>query len=744
MSLNFYINLVRRWLWLLVLAPLVAGVTTYWVNRQEPSLYQASARLVIGPGIDSPNPSTNDLRAGGQLMHTYAQVATTRPFLQAISDSQGLNLDPDKLVSEITVTPNDDAQILTIRVQDRDPVQATTIANAVAGALIRLSPFSAGGSGALVRDQMRAQAAKLQSDIDSIEARIKQLEADYEAAAAASQAPIPADLMQKVDAINALLDTLEADLLRTNDLTRQRLILDVIAFERSRLADLQNNDAQVRVVRDTLSQLVQERTRLDNAHQTLALLQDSLQSTSTNQVKLLEPAATGRALPSQIQLKILMGSAAGFIVAMILATAAEYFDDLIRTAEDLTQAAGVPVLGTVSKHTAWLGRHRKRLVVRAMPTSRVAEGYRLLSTKLLLSNPNAPASRSVLISSVQGEDNTSEIAANVAATLAQTGARVILVDANLRRPIIAQLFDIGQGRGLTDALANPSEPPELVTFDWAPRLSVLPGDPAPSDAFELLASPRMVNLIGRLKGQTDILIIAAAPLLAHADSLILASHVDSVLFVARKGVIRRKVINHAMEHLRSLGAHVVGIVFNDSRRTPVHVARHPQTHHPVSRSSGDALAIWRSLGARMMSAVRSVQGLKVFRVRMLGKFRRNGRYTAGLGVSSEPVTIVTADNGSGDQDAMAHQPANPNADHPTAEDASFVTADNGSGDQDTMAHQPANSNADHPTAEDASLAETVVSVPTTEGEMSGDSSLTRPADDTAGAQSAATASLSTR
>ncbi len=720
MTLNFYINVVRRWLWLLVLAPLVAGATTYWVNRQEPSLYQASARLVIGPGIDSSNPTLNDLRTAGQLMHTYAEVATTRPFLQSISDSLGVSIDPDKLVSEITVTPNDNAQILTIRVQDRDPAQAAAIANAVADALVRLSPFSVGGSGAEIRDQMRAQAAKLQSDIDSMEARITQLEAEYQAAVAASQAPIPADIKQKVDAINALLDTLEADLLNARDLTRQRLILDVIVFERSRLADLQNNDAQLRVVRDTLSQLAQERTRWDNAHQTLALLQGSLQTTSTNQVKLLEPAAAGTALPSQIQLKMLMGSAAGFIVALTLVLAVEYFDDMIRTAEDLAQATGVPVLGTISKHIAWLGLRRRRLVVRAMPTSRVAEGYRLLSTKLLLSNPNAPASRSVLISSAQGEDNTSEIAANVAATLAQTGARVILVDANLRRPVIAQLFDIADGRRLTDALANPSEPPELVTFDWAPGLSVLPGDSVPSNAFELLASPRMVNLIQQLKGQTDILIIAAAPLLAHADSLILASHVDGVLFVARKGVIRRKVINNAMEHLRSLGAHVVGIVFNDSRRTPVRVARRRQAGHPVSRSSGDALAIWRSLGAQMRSA--------------------NGRYPVGQGVASETVTIVSAAaNGSGDKAAMAHQPANPDAYYPTAEDASspetvtpetvtlVSAAANGSNGEAAMAHQPANPNSHHPVTEDVSSQETVTPVPTAEGETNADSPLSRPA-----------------
>src|SRR5574341_870955 len=212
MSLNFYFNLVRRWLWLLVLAPLVAGVTIYWVNHQAPSLYVASARLVIGPGIASSNPSMNDLRAGGQLMHTYAEVATTRPFLQSISDSLGLNMDPDTLGREITVIPNDDAQVLTVRVQDRDAGQAATLANAVANALVRLSPSTAGGSGAQVRDQMRDQAVKLQSDIDNMQARIKDLEAEYEAAIVASQAPVPADVLKKIDTVKALLDQLEADL----------------------------------------------------------------------------------------------------------------------------------------------------------------------------------------------------------------------------------------------------------------------------------------------------------------------------------------------------------------------------------------------------------------------------------------------------------------------------------------------------------------------------------------------------
>jgi capsular exopolysaccharide synthesis family protein len=472
-----------------------------------------------------------------------------------------------------------------------------------------------------------------------------------------------------------------------------------------------------------------------------------------------------------------------------------------------------------------------------MPTSRVAEAYRLLSTKLLFSNPNTPALHSILISSAQGEDNTSEIAANMAVTLAQTGTRVILVDADLRRPAIAQLFDIADGRSLTDVLAKPSEPTELTTFDWAPGLSVLPGDPVPSNAFELLASPRMVTLIEQLKGQADILIIAAAPLLSHADSLILASHVDGVLFVARKGLIRRKMINNAMEHLRSLGAHVVGIVFNDSHRAPVHVALGRQAGDLVSRSSGDTLAIGRPLGPQMKS-------------------RRNGRHTAGQDVSSETVALasvpdrdraalelldaisrefavqldlrdllprvlrltleaVGASSGSimvldekgeviegvvayaGEvhrEDApnltdtvarglagwvITHRQAAliPNTrDDPRWLSRSWADSDSTSRSAIsvpllscdrvmgvlTLGHpQPGlftegdlslltavsthiSFNADQPTAEDVSFPETVISGPAAEGEMSGDSPLTRPADDPTEARSVATASLETR
>jgi capsular exopolysaccharide synthesis family protein len=558
--------LIRRWWWLLLLAPLAVGVITYWVKAREPVVYEATARLLIGPGIDSPNPGTGEFKAGGQLMHTYAQVVTTRPILQSISDKFGLELSPERLQSKIEVKPNDEAQILAIRAQDRDPVRAVIIANALADEVVRLSPAGSGGSTTQVREEMRAQVPKLQADIETTEARIKQLEADYQAAVAASQTPVSAAALQKINEIKAGLDQLEVDLQNTTDLPAQRLILDKIAFERSRLAELQSTDTLTQPTRDILGQLTQERTRLSDANRSLALLYTSLDTTVTNQVKLLEAAVAGTPVNSQTQLEVLMSALAGLLIALAIAVASEYFDDTIRTNEDLAQTTGIPVLGTLVNHEALpdVGDHG-RLVVQALPTSQATENYRLLSTKFLLGKADTQKPQSVLVTGLHANDNTGEIAANLAVTLALAGSRVALVEANLRDPQIGPLFGITDPHGLADLLTDQSELSEGVTFSWRPGLSIIPGSALPSNAFELLASPRLVTLLQELKQRVDIVIIAAAPLLACAESLVLASRVDAVLLVARSSKTSRKEVGKAIESLQLLGVHILGFVVKPDR-----------------------------------------------------------------------------------------------------------------------------------------------------------------------------------
>jgi non-specific protein-tyrosine kinase len=244
----------------------------------------------------------------------------------------------------------------------------------------------------------------------------------------------------------------------------------------------------------------------------------------------------------------------------------EFFDDTIKTTSEVAQTTGVPLLGAIARHKALSGAGRERLIVQALPESRAAENYRVLGTKLLFSNGAAGRLRSALLSSAQMSEDTGEIAANLAVVLAQTGSRVVLVDANLYNPSIGQLFGIADRLGgLTDVLTRQAKTPKLTAVDWAPGLSVLPSGPVSYDSFSLLSSSRMVELLEQLEGQADIVIITASPLLSFADSLILASRVDGVVLLARSGKTRRDVINDVIKNLRSLNAHVVGTVFDYNR-----------------------------------------------------------------------------------------------------------------------------------------------------------------------------------
>lgn len=520
-----YFDIVRRWLWLLILTTLVAGGTTYWLGSQKPPVYKAEALLIVGPGIDSPKPDLNALRTGAQLMQTYAEMATMRPLLQTVVDDLKLELTPTQLKKQIAVKPNEEAQILSIKVESGDEAEAVAIVNAVADMLVSLSPSNPDSNQARIKAQMQRQVAKIEADIALSEARIEQLEVDFQSA--------------------------EGE--------EQRLIMD---------------------------ELTGERARVTEANRTLVLLYDSLQEASVNQVKIVESAIESKRVASQLQLTVLIGAMAGLVLGGVIALAFEYFDNTIETAEELSQTVGAPLLGAIARHKTLRGNGRKRLVVHAIPGSRAAENYRMLSSKLLsrykaknriiaptqsatpleqmVSNGNYPP-RSVMLSSPQTSEDISEIAANLAVVLAQTGHRVILIDAYLHQPSLDHLFDVTAWNGLTVTLTDQVSQPELIPIPWAPGLTLLPSGPIPVNPFELLASTRMADLIEEMESQADIVLILASPLLSFADSLILASRVDGVVMVTRSGQTDRDMVADAVESLRSLGAHLIGTILDHNR-----------------------------------------------------------------------------------------------------------------------------------------------------------------------------------
>ena len=500
------LRFIRRWLWLLILLPVAAAVSTYFILERQPQLYVASSRLIVGPGVDGLSPGLDDLRAGSQLMRTYAELARTRPVLSEVIEIAGVPLDPVTLESNLTVSIDEEAQILTVQVEDSDPVRATGIANAMAAELLRLSPSGGESPAALLNEQMTGQAAEIESSILEIQSRIESLE---------------------------------------NDLNSASTAAEQVGF---------------------IEQLDQERTRLANARNTLALLYNSLRDSPTNQVRVIESASPELQTSRFDALFVFMAFLFGAGLALGIALAIDRFNDTVQSPWDLEAISGLPVLGVVVSHAS----ERSELATR--PTSPrellgrpSSEGFRMLGTKLPFS-AESPTLRSLVISSVDRSLDVGELATNLAVVLSLTGKRVILMDANLHESTVGKLLGIDGRPGLTQVLSGHSKVPELTPIYWAPGLSVIPSGAQMTDSFARLASPQMENLMRQLEGQADILIIAAPPLQAYAESLVLASRADTAILAAHAGVSKEAMVADSAANLNAVSANVIGAVLVTSER----------------------------------------------------------------------------------------------------------------------------------------------------------------------------------
>ncbi|MBI5031550.1 MAG: polysaccharide biosynthesis tyrosine autokinase [Chloroflexi bacterium] len=607
MELNRYLSIVVRWLWLLVLAAVIASLAALWATRQQPPVYMAQSKLIVGPGVGSPDPDLNALRTGGQLMQTYAQLATTGPVLQAVISELGLSIPPESLAQSIDLKSDLDTQILTIRVRSGNAMRAATIANSLAEILVRVASASSSAPLAQLLSQIQADSDKFRQIVDESEVKIQQLQTQLQTADPAIESEIrthktrivqlEAELAKPVDSTTnqAILDEqlkikqLEAAFQVTVDVTARRLILDQLTLEYNRLSNAQNADAaRKRLLLDQLAwehtrvddlnkdeterrsliqdQIKSEQTRQSEAQRNLAQLPSAVQKAQTNQLQIIERASTGTPVTTPLALTLLLAGSAGFVLAFIIALVFEYFDKTVRSVEELAEIHGLPILGAIAKQRETSGIAPGSLTVQSLPQSNAAENYRMISTKLLSGNSQTPC-RSILISGMESGSKETEIAANLCVTLAEMGKRVVLADANPRHPTVHRILGVAVTPGLVDLLSGDPKRSEPVALDWVPNLSLVPAGLTPSNPFELLASPHVVSILNEFERDYDLVIITAGPLLSFAENLLLASRADGVILVVEAGKTSREAISKAVVSLQSLGAHIVGSILDHNAPT---------------------------------------------------------------------------------------------------------------------------------------------------------------------------------
>jgi len=197
--------------------------------------------------------------------------------------------------------------------------------------------------------------------------------------------------------------------------------------------------------------------------------------------------------------------------------------------------------------------------------SPIAESYRHLRTSLLLSSAGQPP-KTILVTSSQPSEGKTTTAINTAFMLAQTGADVLLIDCDLRRPRLHAHFGAPNAKGLTNWLSGETDIDSLMqTYSTLPNLKFLTSGPVPPNPAELLGSDEMRKLLGLLTERFAHVVIDSPPAISFTDASILSTMVDGVVLVVHGGRSSRAVVRRAKQQLLDVGAHIFGVVLNNVR-----------------------------------------------------------------------------------------------------------------------------------------------------------------------------------
>ena len=253
-----------------------------------------------------------------------------------------------------------------------------------------------------------------------------------------------------------------------------------------------------------------------------------------------------------------LGALLGLVIGGSAALLAEALDTSVKSAADLREATDMTVLGALAYDP---GVPRQPLTVHSQPRSRKSEAFRQLRTNIQFAEIDN-ARKSLVVTSATLDEGKSFVSCNLAIAMAQAGERVILVEADLRRPSVREYMGFEGTVGLTDVLINRSKLADVLQ-DWGGGLlRVLPGGRIPPNPSELLGSMSMHDVVDQLERMADVVVLDSPPLLPVTDAAVLSVHAGGVLMVVRAGRTSREQVRRAVESLHAVNARVVGGVLN--------------------------------------------------------------------------------------------------------------------------------------------------------------------------------------
>jgi capsular exopolysaccharide synthesis family protein len=555
LDLKHLFELIRRRFWLLVLGlALGAGAGALFSYFQEP-VYEATTRvLVTRSSQNTPVDITSTINLQ-QTAETYVQFLKMEPVLNMVSERVGYKIDSAQDTVEASLVPN--TQIINVAVKDTSRERAALIADTLVQVLIEQNEVLQAGRYADSEASLSAQIVEMEKTLNNLQDQLE------EANAQALQTQIE-DIQTRIDETKEELITLENDPEESSEKTvRMEQLQSLLQSYQDAYTTL--------IVTGKIQGDNEQVTRLEksyNLYQQLYLnLLSNLESVrmarlqNTPNVVQVSPALVGEnPIRPRPVLNTVLGAAAALVLAIGLVFLLEFLDDTIKTPEDVENKLGLTVLGYISEVST--GRRKQGdLNVSDQPRSPVAEAFRSLRSNLEFAGVSHPLNV-ILVTSAGPGEGKSTVAYNLAGIIAQTGKRVTLMDADLRRPTLHGFFNLTNRVGITDVFRGRLKLDEVThSLNEGRNVSIVTTGSLPPNPTELLASERMGEILADLKKSGDVVILDSPPAIV-ADAQVLSAKADGVLLVVRPGRTHEDELKATVEQLRRAGANVVGVVFN--------------------------------------------------------------------------------------------------------------------------------------------------------------------------------------
>jgi tyrosine-protein kinase Etk/Wzc len=601
LTLYDYWRVINRRKWIALLVFLATLISTSFYTRIQPVIYQSQAIIKFQP------PASYSKIPGSELtefdpwnaVSTEIRVVTSMEIADRAAKKLGwlaenaTSAQNARLVSSLLASYGaarlQDSNLITITGSNSDPLKASDLVNAVIEAYRDYDLEQKSRQGRKTLEDIASRKAEVEENLRSLE-RSKQnfLEKNPKSGLGAALATQLADLEIKK---RELLDKYTPNHPEVVDLSQR------IKAVESKLGEIPAQEVDLARISRELRLQEDLYTTLNKQYEEAKLGLSSVVSF----VSVVNPAsASDSPVSPNKRLNLLVGAILGFFLAIVLVFLLENLDVSISTIEDIESLLKLPVLGLIPHISSdknldnWLTHlfrnerytvegFRSVLILNRRDSSGVIEAYHTLRTNIM-SHLNTKDSVSLVFSSAGAAEGKTLTAVNFALSSAHSGLKTLLIDADMRRPTIHQIFGSKREPGLSDVLVGKVawrdavlesadfmlggiDFDSLMRFQGIENLRMLNAGTIPANTVDVVDSAKWTELMKDLKNAFDIVVFDAPPVLLFVDSILLAKHTDGVVLVYKSGKMARSALKRATEQITGGGnnARMIGVVLNGVR-----------------------------------------------------------------------------------------------------------------------------------------------------------------------------------